>query len=129
MKPLFRWSGLRAGSPDCRWLHSRMGYYLEGALRPGAMRRANGHLDECPSCQRSATLLEESLAAARGLQPLTPAPDFEDCVWEKIRISREIERQPGLPLTSWRTRAVSAPRLVWVGGGVASLAVFAAFRA
>src|SRR5262245_19877038 len=114
MNPLIRWGGTHGACPDCRWLSSRLGYYLEGALRPRAMRRANDHLDECPSCQRSASLLEESLSAARGLRTMGSVTDFEDAVWEKIRISREIQRHPS---TLWST--FRSPKMAWWAGGLA----------
>jgi hypothetical protein len=125
MNPLIRWTNMAGGSSDCRWLGTRLGYYLEGALGPRAMSRANGHLDECPSCQQSATRLEESLAAARGLHTQAPGFDFEEAVWEKIRISREIERRPE---TGWhhpRWNPFRMPRLALLGGGVVGLSAAA----
>jgi len=112
MNPLMhRWTGWRTSRSDCRWLSTRLGLYLEGALGPRAMVRANTHLDGCPSCHRSAALLEDSLKAARALCAVSPSRDFEESVWEKIRISREIQRQP-----SWR-RSLTSSRLAWWGGG------------
>lgn len=120
MNPLMRrWSG-RGARCDCRWLGSRLGYYLEGALGARAMVRANAHLDQCPGCQRAATLLEDSLKAARDFRPLRPGFDFEEAVWEKIRISREIQRQPGF----WASFRES--RLAWWGGGAVAFAGAAA---
>jgi hypothetical protein len=50
------------------------------------------------------------------LRAVAPGPDFEEALWEKIRISREIQRQP----SAWRSGALS-PRLVWWGGGVVAV--------
>jgi hypothetical protein len=122
MNSLMRWwSDARHPSSDCSWLDSRIGDYLEGALGPRAMTRANNHLDECPSCQRSASLLEDSLRAARDIRSVAPGFDFEEAVWEKIRISREIQRQPGM----W-ARVRATPLAWWGGGAVAFTAAAAA---
>ena len=102
----------------CRWFDDRMGLYLDGLLGGRALRKANQHLDECAECRRRAAFLERCLAASHRLSPLRPRPDFEEDVWERIRISRELARRPG----GWRSVLAERPRLVW-GGALATAAV------
>jgi anti-sigma factor RsiW len=121
--------GLRSGdsASRCAWLQGRLGAYLDGTLSAHAMRRAVSHMAECESCRDEAARLEASLVAVREFRQVLPQPGFEEAVWNRIRLAREVSR-PAMV-----TGRVLGNRLLFdrrsLGVGIATLAAAASLLA